>query len=91
MHKNGETEIVDVTVGVEWPGMTRNTGRWDKLHQIIDRLSTDGKAAAVRFSSTKELRTAQSHCSQYWRSRGRGWKLQTTSRGTTLYIRKVSL
>lgn len=88
--------IKEVRRNVEWPGQMNPVGTdpvWDHLRGEITKLVVNGPALEVLFETQDMVNKAQSVCATHTKKLGgdkRGWRFQTMSKETTLFVRKVA-
>lgn len=90
-------QIKSVRQHVEWPGQinaSASNPMWDELRGELSKLVINGTSMEVLFDDKETVSKAQAIVNYHGKklnSVKKGWKFETTSRGTTLFIRKVAL
>jgi hypothetical protein len=67
---------------------------WDDLRGELNKLSINGTSMEVLFDDRETVNKAQAIVNYHGKklnSKKKGWEFQTTSRGTTLFVRKAAL
>lgn len=78
--------------GAMWPG-ARSDAKWERLLKAVSNLVVDGETLAVELDNEDQIdparKAAQKFSIDILRCRESSWRLQSTRRGNTLFLRKV--